>query len=70
MAQALRATGTVLLSMGAAAAVPVGLYCLAAGQWARGLVLFAASFAWGCSACALFRAWVRHSPRHGGHDGA
>jgi hypothetical protein len=67
-AQALRAVGIVVLSMGAAALAAGLVFALAAHHWRPALTLglFTVSLAGGVH--ALFRGYLNHSPRHkGGH---
>lgn len=66
MAQALRAAGVTLLSMGAAALAAACAFGLADRLWWSALGNGAGSLALAGTAARLFRAWVRHSPRHGG----
>lgn len=65
-AQAVRAVGVTLLSMAAAALAASFAVALADHQWRPAVTLGLFVISLVGAACALFRAYIRHSPRHKG----
>jgi apolipoprotein N-acyltransferase len=66
LAQAVRAVGVTVLSMAAAALAASLVSALASRRWPTAAVLALVVLALAGTVHQLFRAYVRHSPRHQG----